>query len=294
MTALTAAAWGAPTYEAPLSPPAPLPYGLLSVADVVTGGDPHRMMGLGADASVACLVPEAVPGWPCTADTPQDKESVNAFATVDGEPFGVYVLNSCLSVGRMSDAAERAAQALNLGDGRAAEQGVLAVLKAASEMVGSGGNIGEVLAQAEAIAGTRYAGQPILHMDREVATWAIDRGLLRPDGSVLRTRLGTPVAAGAGYYEPGSSSRSIFVTGAVRLYRSDTFTSPAIIDPATNVFSALAERLYVPVIDCMVLQLLVTDGGADDINGGPNEAVDASVTQVAGTHNVTLDASGQS
>jgi hypothetical protein len=122
----------------------------------------------------------------------------------------------------------------------------------------------------------RYGGQGIIHMDLVTAYELIAVQALHYDPLTksLQTILGTPVSIGAGYdlYRtrktggPFSQAfndafttatiggaaidgRWIFGTGAMELLRTPIVTSVA-LDHATNEKYALAERIYVPLIDC--------------------------------------------
>lgn len=119
-----------------------------------------------------------------------------------------------------------------------------------------------------------YAGLGIIHMPRIVATMLLLKGALHLDGNILRTGLGTPVAAGAGYDYPNTGpdgneaaedTKWIYATGMVVASRAPLNTHPVFntfsqssdaeepnyvpgISPNDNV--VLTEGIYVVSVDC--------------------------------------------
>jgi hypothetical protein len=112
-----------------------------------------------------------------------------------------------------------------------------------------------------------YGAAPIIHLTPEWATRAAAAGLLTYDAipGRLTTYLGTRVAVGHGYEKaakhavtdgtttttPAAGEGWLFVTGWVTLERAPV--SEAVADDlAKNTRYALAERVYVPLVDCFV------------------------------------------
>jgi hypothetical protein len=116
------------------------------------------------------------------------------------------------------------------------------------------------LALLEGDAACKYAGSPIIHAPRQVAsllTGTLGTISIGPAGKLV-TGLGTRVAAGGGYGCPnqgptGSAPTAgefwMFASGEVVVARSDVFTASD-LDRSTNDVYVLVERTYVAVVDC--------------------------------------------
>lgn len=112
-----------------------------------------------------------------------------------------------------------------------------------------------------------YGSQGVIHMTRALAP--VYGNKLRVQGNVLRTILGTPVAAGGGYPGTGPTGQApaaghtwAFVTPAMFGYRSDVFTSSSrpgdLLDTGDNTLYAIAERNYLLGFDpCGVAAVLI-------------------------------------
>lgn len=130
-------------------------------------------------------------------------------------------------------------------------------------------NAGSIVAatgQAEEWAAA-YGGRGIIHATPALATRMAAADLLTYDvDGTLTTMLGTPVAVGYGYVNPAKSvidghtptagQHWLYVTGWVTLRRGPVATHTA-RDHAKNEHYALAERVYVPEVDCFVAAALV-------------------------------------
>jgi len=107
-----------------------------------------------------------------------------------------------------------------------------------------------------------YGSLGVIHMTRATATHAMSVNLLEvvSSGTRLQTKLGTPVAAGAGY--PGSGPTTdtptpgkpwVYISPALFGYRSDVFTSSSVpgdlFDRGHNSMTAIAERNYLVGFD---------------------------------------------
>ncbi len=242
----------------------PLPYGLLSVAEVVTDTSAHWRNGIEVDGD-ACIVANFADD-PCASDSAA-KETVNAYTSFEGEAFTVYALNSCKTVGRLADADERTRRALERSETVAVEQSVMEnVLAPNAYMVSTAvqspaAGIGLL----EGYAATHYGGLGILHIPRSVLTAIALPIQAQRDGDSLTSFLGTPIAAGGGYemnLGPGGTAANngtawVYISGAMRLTRSDVEVRPMTIDYANNDFYSLAERTYVAVVDCLVAAVLI-------------------------------------
>lgn len=125
----------------------------------------------------------------------------------------------------------------------------------------------------EGDAGCKYAGAPIFHIPKAIAS-----RLISPDGPVERvgdklfTSLGGRVAAGAGYGCPNTSPTGaapptgelwMYVSGEVTVARSEVIVATQ-MDRATNIANVLVERAYVAAVDCYTAAIRITaniDGG---------------------------------
>jgi hypothetical protein len=124
---------------------------------------------------------------------------------------------------------------------------------------------------------SQYGSLGVIHMTRGAALVGLGAYVLDVTGGRLMTRLGTPVAAGAGYpgtsptgATPAAGTSWLFASPAVFGYRSEVFTSSSqhgdLFDRAKNNLYAVAERTYTLGFDpCGVAAVLV--GGVPQ--GGP-------------------------
>jgi hypothetical protein len=101
----------------------------------------------------------------------------------------------------------------------------------------------EAVGKLEDFLANTYGSLGVLHMSRLQATALMNKGVLKADGPVLRTILGTPVVAGGGY--PDGVIRA---TPALFGYRSSPFFSSErrgdLFDTTKNDLYAIAERTY--------------------------------------------------
>jgi hypothetical protein len=133
---------------------------------------------------------------------------------------------------------------------------------------GAARNIVNAFSELE-MQGSEYGAAPIIHLTPEWATLAAAAGLFTYDAipGVLTTWLGTRVSVGHGYRRasksdilnnnaqgapaPATGEAWLFITGWVTLERSP-ITETVAIDHKKNTKYALAERVYVPMTDCLV------------------------------------------
>lgn len=231
--------------------------GLLAAATVIDSTDPH--IGYGVEwFTFACGPAGIAPGMCEVADgVVVDPEKLfEGGSVVQAPPFAVYAGVVCDLFGRTYDAEVRAR--LAGGEervvGRAFYQALFLGLGTGITPVQVGGSaavtrdtIVDVIAELEQFAGENYAGRPVLHMNKETATWAIAADVVSPslDGTLI-TGQGTPVAN-----SPGYPDGLIFLTGEVRIWRTpvDVHTVDAV---AENQAYALAERIYAVGTDCLL------------------------------------------
>lgn len=132
---------------------------------------------------------------------------------------------------------------------------------AATDLTPAGGAVSASigLALLEGDAACKYAGTPVIHAPRAVASLlsTIGAGLDR-EGNRLVSKLGTPIAAGGGYACPNNSPTGtapaageawMYASGAVRVARGELLVKSD-IDRDQNDVYILAERAYVAAVDC--------------------------------------------
>lgn len=118
------------------------------------------------------------------------------------------------------------------------------------------------LALLEGYAAMVYSGVPTIHMPRAVASLLGDR--IQWEGDRAFTRLGSKVAIGGGYDEPGGGlSWDLYATGEVYVERSKSLSFDSYVIPGDgsgtgsdengledNTVIALAERMFRVAVDC--------------------------------------------
>jgi hypothetical protein len=111
-----------------------------------------------------------------------------------------------------------------------------------------------------------YSGSPTIHMPRNIASLLAATEAIQRNGDVLYTKLGSLIAAGAGYdytnYSPAGVAsaemeRWVYASGPVYVGRGDMITQRA-LDQSDNDATVLAERPYIVAVDGPVLALRVT------------------------------------
>lgn len=242
----------------------PLPFGLFSVLAFRPDTAGRWLNGVAWETGT-CAPARGIADPDCDPGTPTEglpKDLTFEQDIVGATPFTVYGAYSC-SVG--SVAPERAAelarahllareearveQALWEGDLDNVPNLVAAVTGAGAGATVTGATIEEAWAALEGRLGEEYGSLGVIHAPRALALVALAKGVLETTGGRLRTKLGTPVVAGAGYPDEGR----IIGTGAMFGYRSEVFApAPAggyVIDHRQNDLLAIAERTYVVGFD---------------------------------------------
>jgi hypothetical protein len=123
------------------------------------------------------------------------------------------------------------------------------------------------LAQLESFAAANYVGVPTMHMPRSIATLLFGVGALEWDGPVLRTKLGSKVAADPGYDYPNTSpvgaaaatgEKWLYATGEVVVIADRPIIKQMMAHTTNDVF-VLGERAYVAAVDCFTAAVKVTE-----------------------------------
>jgi hypothetical protein len=240
---------------------------LLTIANVVDMADGAWEMGVQWDMD-SCGEVGSYDGI-CMADG--ETKDFTGLAVGEGLPFVVHAGVEC---GMFSRDREVAAARARLAAHEATEvekrlvdryivNPSAQVETDAKEMPAALGHLEDLIAE--------YGYEGIIQMPPSIAALAAQKGLLMREGGRTVTYLGTPIATGHGYTRrmrvpvgngtgtdvtPTEGQGWIWVTGAVELMRGPVKVSEA-VNTATNVRMVLAERIYVPKIDCLIGGALV-------------------------------------
>lgn len=244
-----------------LPPPTPLSGGVLSVAHLVDSNG-HDLLGVEAESD-ACATAEEWAEW-CTMTPTGTKVFDSDPDIIVGDPFAVYAGVNCLRPTAENQA--RALRRFNYAEGRAVDLHIAELLDADALDLGGPYTIAEGIGVAEAFAATVYGGQPTILIPRQFVPCACGcGGSLRNnlDGS-LATCSGSPVGAiTTPITVPGiSGTGTLYVTGQITLLRGSVmaFSVPQqpFGDGTYAPARALAERIYVPVFDCLSAKVEVS------------------------------------
>lgn len=213
---------------------------------------------------------------------PASKDFDGAPGWQDGVRFAAYGGVLCKTIGldraRMEAEVRRAFEA---GESTAVERAMMKYRfvanpdgsglpgdwTAPTDITPAGGAVKASLAvgMLEDYAGQFYVGAPTLHMPRSVASMILGVDGAEFSGDVLNTKLGSKIAAGAGYSNPNTGPTGaaaaageawVYATGEVVISRSEPIIRQA-IDHAENDVYVLAERAYVAAIDCFAAAIRV-------------------------------------
>jgi len=240
-------------------PVTPLGGGVLGAARVISTTG-HALMGAWY-LSDACGGPlEEWDEW-CTMNPVARKLFEGDYELVEGEPFMVYAGVDCV----MQDVAEaktRASNKLTLNEGRNVDTHVLAQAEAAAVDLGGPFTLNEAIGLAEGYAATVYGGKPVLLIPRVLVPCACQSNLLESnlDGTLttcsgsLVAPVTTPVVA------PSlGTPLTIYVTGQITLLQGPitAVSVPSQLhgDGTFAPARALAERIYVPLLECFVAKV---------------------------------------
>jgi hypothetical protein len=246
-----------------LPDPEPLRGGVLSVARVIDAPDPHALMGVQAQTD-ACAEIEMWTQW-CDMTPATEKTFEGAKEVVVGDPFALYVGVAC-DLQRIDEAQERARRRFGFAESRSLDAALYPTLETlADDLATATLGVAQGIGAAEAYAATFYGGAPTLLIPRQFAGCACQSGALKTnlDGT-LTTCAGSKVGlitAPVTLPFTDASSAEIYVTGQIVLLRGEMIAKSVpqqVFDDGTFAPArALAERLYVPVFDCLVAKVAV-------------------------------------
>lgn len=123
------------------------------------------------------------------------------------------------------------------------------------------------VAMLEGHAASEYVGVPTLHLPRSIASLLVGVDGATFEGDVLRTKLGSKIAAGAGYDYPNlgptgaaaaAGEKWLYATGEVLIQRGALDVRDA-VDMEQNDVYVLAERAYIITVDCYAAAIRVTE-----------------------------------
>jgi hypothetical protein len=232
--------------------------------------------------SYNCLTFDAVTGGWCA---PAAKDLSDVAGWVNGFRTAVYGGVTCKSVG--GDMVKRKAEVervFSMGESTGVERALMAnrfkigpdldpgapVVNAWPAPVDITPAAGAVkptvgLGLLEGYGANNYAGAPTLHVPVAVASLALGINGAVWDGDTLRSQLGSPIVAGAGYDYPnlgptGAAAavgeKWLYVTGSVVINAGDLIVRDA-LDQYKNDHVTLAERGYVIAVDCFAAAVRV-------------------------------------
>lgn len=182
----------------------------------------------------------------------------------EATPFIIYGHATCAPIGRWDDAEGRAREHLLVREESRVEQafwtgdlGNKPSLRGATVITTTptGPDIKDrvdgAIAALEGWLAANYGSLGVIHMTRTLATLSH----VEAKGNRVTTRLGTPIAAGAGYDGSGptgqaasATSQWLYVTPAMFGYRGDVFLPSNrrgdLFDRSHNLLYAVAERSY--------------------------------------------------
>lgn len=258
------------TVSYPVAPPVtPLRGTLLDVASV--SEDFAWLDGTDLFDSYNCMKFQA----DATFCAPNSKTFDQAATWQDGIKFAVYGGVACKAVGLdMAHMESEVKRVFESGESTAVERALMekrfiaGTTWAAPVDVNPGGAVAPAVGVAllEGYAASEYVGVPTLHMPRSIASLMARQDALVWEGNVLHTKMGTAVAAGAGYDFPNSGptgaaaaagEKWLFATGGVLVGRSDSIVRQVMAHTDNDVF-VLAERGYIAAVDCFTAAVRVS------------------------------------
>lgn len=198
--------------------------------------------------------------------TPKTITSYGGAATAN--PFSIYTLNECRTVGEVNRAKDRAVRQFTLNEEAAVEKEVWTRMAAAATNItpATAPSVEVGLAMLEEAIGTNYAGRPIIHASLDTASLLGTKAGVERHGNHLETKLGSYLAAerGAPDLGPGGApavgTEWIIASGGMFIDRGNLMANgPFMVQsPLDNTQVVMAERTYVAGWDCTPVAIRVT------------------------------------
>lgn len=258
-----------PLIEAP--PVAPLRYGVFAAARVtdLSGEDATRLWGAG----YAYLTDHCGGALPyddtCAVQPPKDPTEGSDL--IEGDPFRVYAMKQCGSVGRTSEEIENAARQQLLSGEQSVVEAVMwdgstlaahaptLTGAAATVVTPSASGAGAAIAALEQAAYDVYGYQGVIHLNTSGYAALAYSQLLNREGNLWRTQAGSAVSFGSGYGVTGPADVLpavgfvwAFMTSQVDIRRTGIWTPPSdqVFDRTNNQRFSEAIRAYAFTWDC--------------------------------------------
>lgn len=238
--------------------------GVLSVARVIDVAG-HQLMGVEGETD-ACAEANVWDHPFCDVDPTWAKTFSGASEVVVGDPIAVYAGVECIRP--LADNEARARRRLDYGESRLFDATLIpGVIEDSIVDLGGPYPINQAIGLAEGFAATLYGGVPTLLIPRQIVACACQCGGLRTnlDGSLttcLGSKVGAYTTADFTLPIPDPLAATMYVTGQITVLRgpvSSVSVPQQINDDGTFApMRALAERIYVPVFDCLVAKVEVT------------------------------------
>lgn len=251
-----------------LDVPAPpvLGGGVLAVARVIDNPPTHALMGSEYTTDACATAQEWLEDW-CDSSPATQKVFDSDWELVTGDPFVAYTGVDCM-LSTLTDAKNRVVDRFAYAEGRSVDKNIAAWLEAnAAVDLGGPFPVNEAIGIAEAYAATVYGGVPTLLIPRQFVPCACGYGVRSNLDGSLTTCQGSQVAnitAPLGTLPvPAADTGFMFVTGQITLLRGEvmSYSTPQQVLDDTGRFApprALAERIYVPLIECLTAKVQVT------------------------------------
>jgi len=232
-------------------------FGLLSVANIVDGGDSHWVLGgLVADGE-ECSKPT---GTSIICGPTPTKSSRSWYSDISADPWLAYMYETCKTVGRVDESAAKLKARFLASESSAVETEFQDNVMDSGTSIGSFGSVSQAVAHLEDFAATEYGGQIILHLGFLAASEAFGpNGLVRV-GDHLETISGNLVSIGNYHADHAGGSATapvVYATGAVSLYRGPLVQNGPVFGGSgaqnlyNNDYFVLIERSYAALVDCL-------------------------------------------
>lgn len=193
-------------------------------------------------------------------------KTAGEITVVQGDPFTVYRMVECSDL--TDDDSTWARRAFGLGEAYGVEEGFYRTVLAQPDTVvvsSTGVPLLDAIALGERYAGSVYGGIPTFHMDRGMAALGLAADALENSLDwTITTRQGSYVANASGYTSnvgpDGTTAAAgtdwLYITGYVTIVRLPLSVN-RVLDVDNNNQVVLAERAYVPLVDCFKAAILV-------------------------------------
>ena len=247
-------------------------YGLFDAATVVDDLD-ARMIAAGVQFPELDCGP-ALDEYDANCATHPVKDFTEGLGYTGGDPYWLYTLNRCGTVGRTpAEIADAIRRSLTGGEQTAVENilwtgGGFATDPALQTATGTvivtpeAPGAGAALAALEASFYAAYGYEGVLHVNMAAHAALNDYVDRRGGAGVLTTEMGTRVAYGAGYGTSGPGAEPpaegfvwAFMTPPVMVHRSGIIVPDVTqtLTRTTNQYNALAERVYLHAWACDIV-----------------------------------------